>query len=61
MRGTCVDLARASNARGWILVHFGPMRDPTGQSSDSEQYGEHLHGESHGAVDHAGVEIDIGV
>ena len=58
---TDVDLARASNLGRRILDHLAVLGNPAGQAPDSEQRGEHLHPEAHGAVNQAGVEVDVRV
>ena len=44
-----------------VVVHLDPVGDPAGQAAHGEQHREHLHGNAEGAVDDAGVEIDVGI
>src|SRR5690606_11952857 len=53
-----VELAGAADPGHRVLDHLPPLGDPAGEAADREQHGEHVGGEAHGLVDHAGVEVD---
>lgn len=44
-----------------VVQEFDPMGDPSGNSGDGEEDGVHVGWETHGSVDEAAVEVDVGV
>src|SRR5829696_3256061 len=61
LSGTGVDLTWAADLGGGVAHHLAPVGDPAGEAAEGEEDGEHARGEAHGAVDDAGVEVDVGV
>src|SRR5688572_26107471 len=61
VRGADVDLARATDALLRVLVHFNPVGDPAGKAAHGKKHREHADGDAEGAVDDAGIEIDVGI
>src|SRR5699024_186659 len=59
--GPRVDLARAADPRLGVLDHLAPLRDPTGQTADREEHGEHIRRESECLVDQTRVEVHVRV
>ena len=55
------DLARASDFLFRVGEHLLPLRDPTTGARDREQNREHRRRQTHGLIDHAGIEIDVRV
>src|SRR5262249_36909564 len=56
-----VDLPRAADLGVRILHLLAPVGDPARQAAESEEDGEHVRREAEGAVDDAGVEVDVRV
>ena len=58
---TAKDLARPADARIGVGHHLAPLRDPAGQPANREEDREHLRREAQRAIDHAAVEVDVGI
>src|SRR5690625_276522 len=54
-----INLAWTPDAGFIIGDHLTPLSNPTWQTTQCEQRGEHAVGESHCAVDQPGVEVDV--
>lgn len=54
-----VNLAWAINFRLRIIVHFFPVGNPTGKTSDGKHHREHVCGNSHRVIKNARIEIHI--
>src|SRR5699024_9144970 len=58
---TYVDLAWTADTSFIVGDHFAPLCDPTWETTQGEQRGEHPVREAHRAVDQARVEVDVRV
>src|SRR6185503_5203743 len=56
-----VDLARPGDLLLLVQEHLFPLGEPARGARYREEDGEHVHRESHGLVDQARVEVDIGI
>ena len=56
-----VNLARTVNLALRIVVHFLPVGNPAGETSDGEHHGKHVRRDAHGAVENARVEVHVRV
>lgn len=54
-----VDLTWSHNLVMWIVKEFVPMCQPSCQSWESEENGEHLGWDAQSLVDDSGVEVDV--
>ena len=56
-----VNLARTVDLGIRIVVHFLPVGNPAGESSDGEHHGKHVRRDAHGAVEDARIEVHVRV
>src|SRR6516165_1868664 len=61
LRGTGIELARASDLLVRVLDHFLPLRNPADGAGNREQHGEHRGGETHSFERDARIEVDVGI
>src|ERR1700758_2851554 len=56
-----VELARTADAHARVGDHLLPVRHPAYGARDGEHHREHRAWDADRAVDHAGIEVDVGV
>ncbi|KKM47172.1 hypothetical protein VT73_00825, partial [Rathayibacter toxicus] len=61
LRRTYVELLRSTDSSLFIPGHLAPVRNPTREAANREQYGEHPRWKAHSLIDDPGIKVDVGI